>query len=248
MSDLAQEAPHSAWDLELTRKLVAAKYGANQLSAMRPVLRAITTRLLHARIHFQDYQRLVSSHLEQPLENGTPWWELMWGNEEKDFGTSNYFFVASEGYVYACVQALHAIADNLAHVAYYVLGWNLEGRPPLDKVSLATLRSRLEQAVCTCPDLLPVQRQFAALATAPSYRALADVTNHIKHHGGLPVRVSWDAAEDAPYRVLLGSFVRNQEQHPQREISIYLEETHHSMSRAVICTGCALNHWLQENA
>lgn len=248
MSDQKQDTEPSGWDMSLTRELVRARYGESQLEVLRPVLRAVTTRLIHARIHFQEYQRLVTSHFDQPLEGGTPWWELMWVSEEKGIGASNYFFVASEGYVYASVQALHAIADNLAHVVYYSLGWNTQQLLPLHKVSLATVSARLTQEVTTAPGLAFIQQQLDALGTAPTYEALSDVTNHIKHHGGLPVRVSWGVSHEAPYEVLMSAFSRKQQVQPPREIAVFLEETYDTMSRAVVTTGRALNEWLQRTA
>lgn len=244
MSEPTGGTESCGWDMSLTRELVRARWGEKELEALRPVLRTVTTRLIHARIHFQDYQRLVNEHLRQPLETGTPWWELMWESEEKGIGASNYFFVAAEGYVYASVQALHAIADNLAHVAYYSLGWNAGQKIPLSKVSLATVRAQLAREAATSPELAPLHQQLEALCTASAYEALSDVTNHIKHHGGLPVRVGWGESEVAPYEVLLSAFSRKQHTQPPREVAAFLEETYDTMSRAVVATGLALNEWL----
>ncbi|WP_345060318.1 hypothetical protein [Acidovorax lacteus] len=230
-----------------TRELVRARWGDQELEALRPVLRAVTARLIHARIHFQDYQRLVDEHLRQPLEAGTPWWDLMWMDEEKGIGASNYFFVAAEGYVYASVQAQHAIADNLAHVLYYSLGWNVDQRIPLGKVSLGTVCAQLAREATTVPELAPIQQALAALSSAPAYQALADVTNHIKHHGGLPVRVGWSVSERTPFEVLLSAFSRKQQAQPPREIAAFLDETYDTMSRAVVTTGLALNEWLESS-
>lgn len=104
MTDLTGGTASPVWDMSRTRELVRAWWGDKELDALRPVLRAVTTRLIHACIHFQDYQRLVNERLRRPLESGTPGWELMWVDEEKGIGASNYFFVAAEGYVYASVQ------------------------------------------------------------------------------------------------------------------------------------------------
>jgi hypothetical protein len=247
MSDNTEGTESPAWDMSRTRELVRARWGDKELDALRTVLRAVTTRLIHARIHFQDYQRLVNEHLRQPLEAGTPWWELMWVSDEKGIGASNYFFVAAEGYVYASVQAQHAIADNLAHVVYYSLGWNVDQRIPLSKVSLGAVCAQLERETATSPELAPLQQALEALSTAPACIALADVTNHIKHHGGLPVRVGWGESEQTPYEVLLSAFSRKQQTQPPREVAAFLEETYDTMSRAVVSAGLALNEWLGDS-
>lgn len=247
MNERGAASEKTAWDMSLTRELVEKKHGADQLQILRPVLRAVSTRLLHARIHRQDYIRLVHTHFEEPIQQGVPWWEMMWMDAEKDYGANNYFFVASEGYVYACIQALHAISDNLAHVTYYVLGWNHEGKPPLHKVSMTTVLDRLPSRTHNSPECAAILEAFQALDASPEYQALADATNHLKHHGGLPVRVGWGQEEDVPYTVHLGSFMRNGEHHPQREVSEYLETTFEVMSRATVAIGCALNNWLLKN-
>lgn len=247
MSDRIKGTVSPGWDMSLTRDLVLARWGDKELEALRPVLRAVTTRLIHARIHFQEYQRLVNEHLRQPLESGTPWWELMWVNEEKGTGASNYFFVAAEGYIYASVQAQHAIADNLAHVLYYSLGWNVDQRITVGKVSLGAVSAQLARETTTSPELAPIQQALNSLSTSPAYLALADVTNHIKHHGGLPVRVGWGESEKTPFEVLLSAFSRKQQTQPPREIAAFLEETDDTMSRMVVTTGLALNEWLESS-
>lgn len=247
MNERVATVENTSWDMTLTRELVEKKYGADQLEVLRPVLRAVSTRLLHARIHWQDYRRLVQSHFEEPIQQGVPWWEMMWTSDEKDYGANNYFFVASEGYVYACIQALHAIADNLAHVVYYVLGWNFEGKPPLHRVSMATVLERLRSLADSSSGGAAILEVFQTLDASSEYQALANATNHLKHHGGLPVRVGWGQKEDLPYTVQLGSFMRNGEPQPQREVSEYLETTYEAMSRATVKIGCALNDWLRQN-
>ena len=183
MTDLFAGTGSPSWDMSRTRELVCARWGENELEALRPVLRAVTTRLIHARIHFQDYQRLVNEHLRQPLESGT----------------------------------------------------------------LGTVCAQLARETTTAPELAPIQQALEALSTAPAYQALADVTNHIKHHGGLPVRVGWGDSEQTPFEVLLSAFSRKQQTQPPREIAAFMEETYETMSRVVVTTGLALNEWLRHS-
>ena len=58
------------WDVELTKEFVGKKYDADQLVKLSPVMRAVNIRLIHAQIHYADYQRLVESHLAKPIEDG----------------------------------------------------------------------------------------------------------------------------------------------------------------------------------
>lgn len=138
MSDQGIGEVRSIWDMNRTRELIGQKYGAAQLATLRPVMRAVTIRLEHARIHYRDYKHLVDTHLVKPLQDGVPAWNLMFVSDEDEVGANNPFFISCEAQVYACVQAMHAIADNLAHVAYYALGWNVDNKPPLHRVALVT--------------------------------------------------------------------------------------------------------------
>ena len=69
----------------------------------------------------------------------------------------------AEGYVYASVQAQHAIADNLAHVLYYSLGWNVDQRIPLGRVSLGTVCAQLARETTTAPELAPIPVSYTHL-------------------------------------------------------------------------------------
>ena len=117
----------------------------------------------------------------------------------------------------------------------------------LGKVSLGTVGAQLARETTTAPELAPIQQALEAFSTAPAYQALADVTNHIKHHGGLPVRVGWGDSEQTPFEVLLSAFSRKQQTQPPREIAAFMEETYETMSRVVVTTGLALNEWLRHS-
>lgn len=247
MNGQSIDEAHPNWDMTQTRELVGQKYDADQLAKLRPVMRAVSIRLMHARIHFADYQRLVETCLAKPLQDGVPVWDLMFVSDEESVGANNGFFVTCEAHVYACVQAMHAIADNLAHVAYYVLGWNVVNKPPLHKVAMATVLERLRQLAAKSTDLLPIRQAFEDLNAKTQYQVLADIVNHLKHHGGVHVTVSWGASEEEPFRVLLSAFSRNATSHPQREISSYLEDTFDIVSRSVVQIGCALTDWLRDH-
>jgi hypothetical protein len=233
--------------MDLTRELVEHKYGRGQLVTLRPVLRAVSIRLVHARIHHRDYTRLLKTHFDEPLQGGVSMWELMVTSDDEAIGANNMFFITCEAHLYACVQALHALADNLAHVAYYTLGWNLENKPPLHKVSMSTVLERLRQMMVRSIHLVPIYEVFADLRSKSQYDVLSEITNHLKHHGGLNVSLALGPNDDEPYRVMMSSFLRNEVQHPQREISAYLEEAYATMNRAMVQIGCALNNWLAHN-
>jgi hypothetical protein len=132
----------------------------------------------------------------------------------------------------------------MAHVLYYGLGWNLEGKPPRAKVSIKTIRDRLIQLGKSRHELRPIHHPLDALVASKQYEFLEDAANHIKHHGGLHAKVNWEPSSDRPYELVLSGFERDDITHPQQGAVAFLEQAHLIMSKAVVHTGCALNDWL----
>lgn len=228
-----------------TRALVFKRYGAGQLDVLRPVLRAVSTRLSHAQIHFFALKEVTSKHIETPLENGASMLELFFTADD-EIGANNLFFDTCEAHIFACMQALHAVADNLAHVLYYSLGWNHEGKPPKRKVCLHTVSARLVQLGHKRPEFLSISGPLELLKQDASYVLLSDATNHIKHHGGLQAKLNWDGSTENQYKLLTSAFNREHAEYPQREVLPFLESAYAVMSKTVVDTGCALHEWLRE--
>ena len=228
-----------------TRALVCKRYGAGQLDVLRPVLRAVSTRLSHAQIHFFALKEVTSKHIGTPLENGVSMLELLFTSDD-EIGANNLFFDTCEAHIFACMQALHAVADNLAHVLYYSLGWNHEGKPPKSKVSLKTVSDRLVQLGHNHPEFLSISGPLELLKQHASYVLLSDATNHIKHHGGLQAKLNWDGSTENNYKLLMSAFNRENAEYPQREVLPFLKSAYAVMSKTVVDAGCALNEWLRE--
>lgn len=240
-----KDGGHSRWDVTLTRELMRQRYGAKQLELIRPVLRAVNVRLHHAAMHYDHLNTVTARHLDEPLNNGVSPWQLMF-NDEGDTGANNLFFITCEAHLFACIQALHAAADNMAHVLYYGLGWNLEGKPPRAKVSIKTIQDRLLQLGKSRQELRPIHQPLDSLVESKQFEFLENAANHIKHHGGLHAKVNWETSPDRPYELVLSEFERNDVTHPQQAAVSFLEQAHLIMSKAVVHTGCALNEWLKD--
>ncbi|HOE44061.1 MAG TPA: hypothetical protein PLB25_20880, partial [Rhodoferax sp.] len=184
-------------DVTLAKELVGKRFGSKQLALIRPVLRAVNVRLYHSSMHYDDLNTVTVRHLDEPLISGVPPWQLMFTGEGET-GTNNLFFIACEAHLFACIQALHAAADNLAHVLYYGLGWNLEGKPPKGKVSIKTIRGRLLQLGQSRHELRPIYGPLDVLVNSHQFKLLEDAANHIKHHGGLHASVKWEPNPEKP--------------------------------------------------
>lgn len=233
------------WNVTLTRELVGQRYGAEQAARVRPVLRAVNVRLYHAAMHYDALKAVTASNLDEPIGKGTSPLELMFVNEDKP-GVNNLFFIECEMHLFGTIQALHAVADNFAHVVYYGMGWNLENKPRKDKVSFNTALNRLQEAANRPhAKLTPVLHCLDELKQAASFKMLEDAANHLKHHGGLHATMSWEPSPDRPYELRLSEFERPDVKYPQQEAVTFLEQTHLVMSQAVVYAGCALNEWLK---
>jgi hypothetical protein len=236
------------WNTMVTRELVGRRYGAEQAARIRPVLRAVNVRLHHVAMHYDALRAVTTRNLDDPIGKGKLPFELMFVNEGEP-GANNLFFLECEMQLFGAIQALHAVADNLAHVLHYGLGWNLADKPRKDRVSFKSVLNRLrEPANGSDVNLAAVLECLNELKQAPSFKMLEAAANHIKHHGGLHATVSWEPSTDRPYELRLSEFERSDVKYPQQEAVAFLKQTHLVMSQAVIRTGCALNVWLQEAA
>lgn len=236
------------WNVTLTRELVGQRYGAEQVARIRPVLRAVNVRLHHAAMHYEALKMVTARNLDEPIDKGATAFDLMCAEDDEP-GATNLFFITCEMHLFGAIQALHAVADNMAHVVYYAVGWNLEGWPPKARVSFHKVLEQLGKL----PDgrlqkLESIFNCMNELKRAPSFLLLEDASNHIKHHGGLHATVSWEPSPDRPYELRLSEFERPDVMYPQQDAVELLEQTHLVMSKAVVGTGCAVNEWLKNSA
>lgn len=236
------------WNVTLTRELVGQRYGAEQVARIQPVLRAVNVRLHHAAMHYDALKKVTTTNLDEPLDKGATVLDLMYAEDDEP-GATNLFFITCEMHLFGAIQALHAVADNMAHVVYYAVGWNLEGWPPKARVSFHKVWEQLSQLpVERFQKLEPIFNCMNKLKLAPSFQLLEDASNHIKHHGGLYATVIWEPSTDRPYELRLSEFERPDVKYPQQEAVNFLEQAHLVMSKAVVNTGCALHEWLENSA
>lgn len=78
---------------------------------------AVIARMTGAHTHYKDYEHLIQTSITKPVEIGTDIEKLIFGLlPDNTIGIGGQFFVTSEAYAFACLQAMHAIADHLAYV------------------------------------------------------------------------------------------------------------------------------------
>lgn len=248
MKTTSEASQPLTWDVAETRRLLQDRYGKAQLELARPVLRAVSSRLRHVEIHYQELKATLATHVDEPLESGESMFDLIFPTGKGDTESKGEFFEVCEANLFACMQALHAVADNMAHALFYSFGWNHEGKPTKLKINLDSISSRLEQLGKSRPELQEMSASLQELRIEPNFKRLNAATNYIKHHGGLQTILNWNLKIENQYQFQMTSFTQNNVDYPKFEVLPFLQNAHAAMSKAVVGTGRALNVWLREHA
>lgn len=235
----------SQWDIDETRRLVNSRWGHGQVWKMRPVLRASTVRMLHARYHFAEYQGIVSAHVDEPLAAGIDIWTIGLPGSRREVDQSNLFFIQCEAHLFACAQAIHATCDILAHVAFYALGLNLGNAPFKRRVDLTSIADYLKKARLTDATLAPISDEFERLRQSEEFLEINALVNQLKHHGGPTVNLALEPAEGQPYEIRFDEFQRPDGARPAKAAKQVLGSAHERVNVATVNIGKALNGWLQ---
>ena len=229
------------WHIKATRELIGRRHGPNQLMLVRNAIRASTVRLDHARYHFHELKRLLREHIDEKLVErdiydlalpGAPGWDAL---EEG--------LVQVEAHMIACAQAIHAVPDALAHLAFFSAGLNLLPKPIReDRVSLKVL---LQAGALSGVGWLDVEACLADLASDPAFIALDAVVNYNKHRG-LPDPALQLEPDDhpAPYAMQFESFSYGGSLRPRVEVEKLLAPAYAAVSQGAVRTGNAINSQL----
>jgi hypothetical protein len=224
---------------------VHARFGSPQLALLAPSLRAVSYRLAHAQYHYQECQRIVAAHVDDRLELGSDIWEIVFPSSPEDVLSHNHFFIQSEAHLCACVQAIHAVADNLAHVVYFALGVKLGNALATRDVSLDSMIAYLEKACQTESSLKALFDLLQQLKSADAFKDLCELTNQLKHHGGPSINLALEPSPEQTHEMRFGNFVRRGQWHSERAASDLLGEAFRVVNVAVVDVGIALNCHLQ---
>jgi len=242
---VSEEAVARRWDADATRTLVHAHFGSQQLALLAPSLRAVNYRMAHAQYHFREWQRIVTAHVDDQLALGSDIWEIAFPGNTEEVLSHNLFFIENEAHLYACVQAIHAIADNLAHVVYFGLGMNL-GKVMADRdVSFHSMAAYLKKACHDDASFKSLNDLFQQLKLADAFKDLSELSNQMKHPGGPPANLALAPSAEQTQEMRFGKFVRAGQWHPERAASNLLEEAFRVVNVAVVEVGMALSYRLQ---
>ncbi|MDT9000438.1 hypothetical protein RQP53_14275 [Paucibacter sp. APW11] len=238
------ESTSTQWNIDETRRLVNSRWGPGQLWKIRPVLRASTVRMLHANYHYAEYQRIVSTHVDERLAAGTDIWTIGLPGSRQESDQSNLFFIQCEAHLFACAQAIHATCDILAHVVFYALGLNLGSEPFKRRVDLHSIADFLKKTKQADARLVPLSEEFELLRQSAEFLEINALVNQLKHHGGPTVNLALEPAEGQPYEVRFDEFQRPDGSRPAKAAKQVLGSAYERVNVATVNIGRALNVWL----
>ena len=139
----------------------------------------------------------------------------------------------------ACAQAIHALGDNLAHVVYFGLGFNLLGKPPLDETEVSLFNVRTK--ALTDRKYQGIREQLDHLSQDTGYKDVAELVNHAKHCALTDTVLALEPeGTDKRYEMRFAAFRRNGVLHETKEVESKLGPGLEAASRAVVLVGNAL--------
>ncbi len=235
------------WDIQETRKLMGDRWRDEQFK-LAPMLHGVIARLSHAQYHRKECRRLIAEHIDQRLEQEDHIFMVVFPSTDEEMERQNQFFMESEAHMLACAQAIHATADILAHVAYYVLGLHL-GAYAIDEkwVRLDTVISKLESAASEKPDLHEVLRLLTKLRDSQDFKNISDLVNQAKHRGGPRATLAIQPSEDKAYEIRFSSFYRETFR-PAIGLDEIVSPAFQVANETVVDVGIALNELLSERS
>jgi hypothetical protein len=229
----------SRWHISETKRLIELRYGNNQLLLARHCLRSVNERLRHARYHYDEAKRILKECIDDRLASHSIH-TLTWAANAETQEEMDNCLMKVEANMIACSQAIHSIADNLAHVVYYALGLNLP--PDSIKVKAVTIRRIAQLLSEKGGEFIAIANPLQALLTEPSFVAVDAMVNVSKHRGLSESNLSIEPPDrQVPYAMEFGSFSYDDKEFPSREIEETLAPAYAAASRAVIDTGNVLN-------
>lgn len=234
------------WHIEKTRELVCRQYGAAQLALVRPSMRSVLARMDHARYHFREARAVLQQTIDERFDREKLYDAVLFVDPQGWQAIENGL-IKVEAHMMASAQAIHAVADTLAHVVYFSLGLNLP-KPWKDRE--VDLRKVMEAVNGLRQNRPSYQAVFSVLETLRSndpFKAVHAIVNHSKHRGiPEPVLALQDDNSDRLYDMQFGHFMYDDSYQPRTEIKELLEPAYAAVSRAVIDTGNAINEVLAQ--
>jgi hypothetical protein len=168
------------WHWDALRRDVERLFGRDQLHPLNQCLRTINDRRAFARYHYQEAENKMAAVIR-----GRPEPELtavLLGAFDTDELSFDGMQFEAYAHTVACVQNMHAVADNMIHFVYYALGLNLA-----PSFSIKNERGVTWGKVKKILPLGPIEEGLTSLNEDPGFIYLAALSNHSKHRSIIEV-------------------------------------------------------------
>ena len=232
------------WDIRLTRTLMKSRHGQQQSAQARNCLRSVNERLRHARYHYQEAKRILKETIDDRLQSESIY-SLTWPTTAEQQSEMDHCLMKVEANVIACAQAIHSVADNLAHVVVFSLGLNL-GAKALRENEI-NIHKVADVLAAKDQNFVPLLSCLKALIDDPAFKAIEAFVNVTKHRGYPETRINVGPHEDGtPYVFEFGAFEYRAVTYQERDIEKVLFPAYEAASKAVVSSGNAINAALSE--
>ena len=226
-----------SWDVAALRKMVRARFGAEQEALLAPCTKSIQDRFRFARYHFNEAKKLLENHLGDDHSTA---FTLEFGPTSDEQESYLQAKCHARAHVTACLQNIHALSDTMGHVLCFALGLNRGSEGLREReISMRSILQRLSQMPdgCTLVNLLNV------LMHSGDYQYLSAVVNHSKHRSLVdPVVTHFvEPTGNGPWDLQLSAFCRDKKRYSVRSLASFLRPEYERQSRLIVQIGCALN-------
>ncbi|MEB1529147.1 hypothetical protein [Xanthomonas sp. WHRI 7945] len=227
------------WDLKELRGHVKRLFGDDQVRIVNQCVRTIGDRRDFSRYHFNE----AKDRMEDVLQDREVF-ELTaailgaFDTEERKFSTARFQAYA---HTVACVQSMHAIADNMVHFVYYVLGANLDLATRIEKerdITWSNVSKKLDAGL--------VKDELRALLDNPGFDYLAALSNHSKHRSIIDVSYSVNFESDTvAHGLRFSPFTYNGMAYPAKWVRPTLIDEYQRQEGLILTIGNSVNDLLR---
>lgn len=221
------------WHWDGLRRDVERLFGKDQLRPLNQCLRTINDRRAFARYHYQEAEnkmRAVTQDRTEPELTAA----LLGAFDTDELSFDGMRFEAY-AHTVACIQNMHAVADNMIHFVYYALGLNLD-----PTCSIKNERNVTWGKVKKNLPLGPVKEGLTSLNEDPGFAYLAALSNHSKHRSIIEVDYTI-SYESAAHGLRFTPFAYGDAPYPAKWVNSTLRDEYHRQEDLIYSIGTNVN-------
>lgn len=227
------------WNLGELRDHVRRVHGEDQLRIVNSCLRTVGDRRQFSHYHFNEAMHGIDAVVKDRQDFEMT--GVILGAFDDEPGQFDNARFRAYAHITACVQNMHALADNLVHLVYYTLGLNLDPGTRIARERHINW-TRVDAALRPSPIKVGLQ----TLINDPGFVYLDALNNHSKHRTMIEVAyaVSFVEEDAVSHGLRFISFSYEGESYPQRWVRPTLVDEYQRQETQILTIGNALNQAL----